>query len=591
MLVRSRGIIARPTLRWFSAEPKPKKVYPTDLEIAKNAQMRPIEEIADKLGLREALRPYGTKIGKIKMNEVKLTRDPSQRAKLVLVTAISPTKAGEGKTTCTIGIGDALNKLGVQTTLALREPSLGPCFGMKGGAAGGGYAQVVPMEDLNLHFTGDFHAVGLAHNLLAACIDNHIHQGNRLNIDHRRVTWKRVVDLNDRAMRNIICGLGGVSQGYARESGFEITAASEIMACLCLAKDLADLKHRFGRITIGVTKDKTPVTAADLNVQGAMAALMKNAIHPNIVQTLENNPVIVHGGPFANIAHGCNSVIATELAMNTSDVVITEAGFGADLGAQKFFDIKCRMSGLKPDLTVIVATCRALKLQGGADEKVVLKGPCRQDRALRRGVGNLARHVESVEKYGCPVVVCLNQFAGEDPEEYKIVRRELKEWGLDCPMVESSHWENGGDGAIEMAQCVKDELFSDPNRKNQFQTLYPDDMKLIEKVRKIAQDVYGADDIIADTKLRNKFKRLEKEYKAWNLPICMAKTQYSLSTDPSLMGRPRNFVVPLKDVEVRTGAGFALVLTGDIMTMPGLPVIPAAEAIDVDADGNITGLF
>merc|ERR1719499_915819 len=576
MFIRSTKRCWRAAVRRFS-EGEAKK-YPTDLEIA------------EKIGLEDCLSPYGGTMAKIDMHKVR-EKGLAERAKLVLVTAINPTKAGEGKTTCTIGIGDALNKLGHRTTLALREPSLGPCFGMKGGAAGGGHAQVVPMEDLNLHFTGDFHAVGLAHNLLAACVDNHIHQGNKLSIDHRRVTWKRVVDLNDRAMRNIICGLGGVSQGYARESGYEITAASEIMACLCLANDLADLKLRMGRITIGVDKDKKAITAADLNVHGAMAALLKNAIHPNLVQTLENNPVIVHGGPFANIAHGCNSVIATKLAMQTSDIVITEAGFGADLGAQKFFDIKCRAAGLQPDLCVIVATCRALKLQGGADEKLVMSGHVRQDRALRRGVGNLSRHVESVEKYGVNVVVCLNRFAGEDPEEYKIVRRELKEWGLDCPMVVSSHWEHGSEGAMELAQCVADELERTNGQKKEFKLLYPDDMKLFEKVRTIAKEIYGAEDIIADTKLRNKFKRFEKEYKAWNLPICMAQTQYSLSTDPSLMGRPRNFVVPLRDVEVRTGAGFALVLTGDIMTMPGLPVVPAAESIDVDGEGNITGLF
>lgn len=572
---------------FFCANSKP---FPSDLDIAKEAKMLPITEIAAKLGLETCLTPYGKYKAKVNLFEAKKL-DLNKKGKLVLVTAINPTKAGEGKTTCTIGIGDAMNKLGRKATLALREPSLGPCFGMKGGAAGGGYAQVVPMEDLNLHFTGDFHAVGLAHNLLAAAIDNHIHQGNSLGIDHRRITWKRVVDLNDRALRKIIVGLGGVGEGYARESGFEITAASEVMACLCMSSDLGDLKKRLGNITIGVTTQKQAVTAADLQVNGAMAALLKDAIHPNIVQTLERNPVIVHGGPFANIAHGCNSLIGTKLALSTSDIVITEAGFGADLGAQKFFDIKCRASGLKPDLAVIVATCRALKLQGGADQKSVLEKHLRMDRSLRRGVANLARHVESVEKYGVPVVVCLNRFSGDEEAEYRMIRRELKEWGLDCPVVVSAHHEKGSEGALEIAEVILEQLDNGPETNEAFRPLFPDDMPILDKVKKIVQEIYGADDIVADTKLRKKFKRIDKEYKGWNLSVCMAKTQYSLSTDPNLMGRPRNFVVPLKDVEVRTGAGFVLVLTGDIMTMPGLPAVPAAVNIDIDDEGNITGLF
>ncbi len=558
--------------------------WPSDIEIARAATPAPIATIAEKLGLEpDDIEPYGRDKAKITRSAVaRLATQRSQTGKLVLVTAINPTKAGEGKTTTTVGLGDGLNRIGTRTTICLREPSLGPCFGMKGGAAGGGKAQVIPMEDINLHFTGDFHAIGLAHNLLAAAIDNHIHQGNSLGIDPRRITWKRTIDLNERALRDIVIGLGGVGNAMPRETGFEITAASEVMAIFCLAETLDDLRTRLGAIVIGQTYDRRSVVASEIGVQGAMVALLRDAFSPNLVQTLENNPALVHGGPFGNIAHGCNSIIATRVALGLSDVVVTEAGFGADLGAEKFMNIKCRKAGFEPDAVVIVATVRALKLQGGASTKELSE---RDDKALAKGIAHLAKHVETIREFGVPLCVGLNVFVGDAEEELAIVDAAAEELGV--RVVRSTHWEHGGEGAEDLAREVKRLL---DEEEPQFRLLYEDDVPLLEKVRRIAQKVYGAEDIVADTKLRARFRRLEREGYG-RLPICMAKTQYSLSTDPDLKGRPRHHHVPLRDVEVRAGAGFVLVLTGDIMTMPGLPRVPAAEQIDIDADGEIIGLF
>lgn len=558
--------------------------WPSDIEIARAAQLQPIDEIAGKLGLGpEDVEPYGRDKAKIGRDAVaRIGGQAGKRGKLVLVTAINPTKAGEGKTTTTVGLGDGLNRIGTQTTICLREPSLGPCFGMKGGAAGGGRAQVVPMEDINLHFTGDFHAIGLAHNLLAAAVDNHIHQGNALGIDPRRITWKRTIDLNERALRDIVIGLGGVGNAMPRETGFEITAASEVMAIFCLAESLSDLRARLGEIVIGQTYDRRSVKAEEIGVQGAMVALLRDAFQPNLVQTLENNPALVHGGPFGNIAHGCNSIIATRVALGLSDVVVTEAGFGADLGAEKFFNIKCRKAGLEPDAVVIVATVRALKLQGGASSKELGE---RDDKALAKGLAHLAKHVETVREFGLPLCVGLNVFVTDAEEELAIVEAAGEELGV--KVVRSTHWADGGAGAEELAREVQ-RLLSE--EEPQFKLLYADELPLLDKVRRIAQKVYGAEDIVADTKLRARFRRLERDGYG-RLPICMAKTQYSLSTDPDLKGRPMHHHVPLRDVSVKAGAGFVLVLTGDIMTMPGLPKVPAAESIDVDADGEIVGLF
>ncbi len=555
---------------------------PSDIDVARAAHMLPIAEVAARLGITaDELRPYGHDKAKVDRRVFEDRKDGPD-GKLVLVTAINPTPAGEGKTTTTVGLGDALNRIGRRTAICLREPSLGPCFGMKGGAAGGGYAQVVPMEDINLHFTGDFHAIGMAHNLLAAAIDNHIHQGNALGIDPRRVTWKRTIDLNDRALRDIVIGLGGPTHSMPRETGFEITAASEVMAIFCLAESLADLRERLGKIIIGHTYDRKPVPAAELGVQGAMTALLRDALAPNLVQTLENNPAFVHGGPFANIAHGCNSVAATRLALKLADVVVTEAGFGADLGAEKFFDIKCRSAGLRPDAVVIVATIRALKLQGGAKQKE-LDHPA--PKTLERGIGNLARHVESVRGFGLPLVVAINKFTGDTDEEVATVERAASELGAKA--VRADHWAHGGAGAEDLAREVARLLDEETPA---FELLYPDDVPLLDKVRTICQRVYGAEDIVADTKLRARFRKLDAEGFG-HMPICMAKTQYSLSTDPDLKGRPKNFHVPLRDIEVRAGAGFLLVLTGSILTMPGLPRRPSAESIDVDEQGEIVGLF
>jgi formate--tetrahydrofolate ligase len=555
---------------------------PSDIEIARQAKLKPIEEIASGLDLSaDDLIPYGRNKAKVALSALERRR-AAPRGKLVLVTAVSPTPAGEGKTTTTVGLGDALARLGKRTVICLREPSLGPCFGVKGGAAGGGYAQVVPMEDINLHFTGDFHAVTAAHNLLAALLDNHLHQGNALGIDPRRVHWRRVLDVNDRALRDVVIGLGGTGNSLPRETGFDITAASEVMAVLTLATSLADLRERLGRMVVAETHDRRRVTAADLKAQGALAALLRDALAPNLVQTLEHVPAFVHGGPFGNIAHGCNSLVATELAQRLGEYTVTEAGFGSDLGAEKFFDIKCRAGGLQPDAAVLVATLRALKFQAGVPiEDVSRPNP----EALEKALPHLAKHVENVTAFGVPLVVALNAFSSDTPEEFEVLRRAAGGLGVD--VVRAEHWARGGAGAEALARSVVE--LCDAGRAR-FAPLYPDDMHLLAKIETIARRIYGAEGIVADTVLRGRIRKLEADGFG-RLPICMAKTQYSLSTDPKLKGRPRNFHVPLRDVELRAGAGFLLVLTGDVMTMPGLPKVPAAESIDVDAMGRIVGLF
>ncbi len=559
----------------------PKHPVPADIDIARAAEMLPIAQIAERLGIPEAhLEPYGKTKAKVSLDLYRKLKDQTP-GKLILVTAITPTPAGEGKTTTTIGLADALNRLGKRATVCVREPSLGPCFGIKGGAAGGGYAQVVPMEDINLHFTGDFHAIGVAHNLLSAILDNHISQGNALRIDPTRVIWKRVVDMNDRALREIIVGLGGTANGQPRESGFDITVASEVMAVLCLSESLVELKERLGRMIVAYTHDKQPVTAAQLKVHGAMAALLKEALKPNLVQTLEHTPAFVHGGPFANIAHGCNSLVATKLAMALSEFTITEAGFGADLGAEKFIDIKCRQAGLSPDAVVLVATVRALKMHGGV-AKEALKTPA--PAAVEKGLPNLLKHIENIKSWGLPVVVAINAFNSDTEDEMEVIQKACA--AVKVKAIRATHWAEGGQGALALAEEVL-HLTQGPGAQLQF--TYEDDQPLWEKVRTIAQRVYGANDIMGDLKVRNKFKALE-ESGYGHLPVCLAKTQYSFSTDPGLRGRPRHFDVPIRDVTVSAGAGFVVVLAGDIMTMPGLPKVPAAESIDIDADGNITGL-
>ncbi len=559
----------------------PKHPVPADIDIARAAEMLPIAQIAERLGIPEAhLEPYGKTKAKVSLDLYRKLKDQTP-GKLILVTAITPTPAGEGKTTTTIGLADALSRLGKRATVCVREPSLGPCFGIKGGAAGGGYAQVVPMEDINLHFTGDFHAIGVAHNLLSAILDNHISQGNALRIDPTRVIWKRVVDMNDRALREIIVGLGGTANGQPRESGFDITVASEVMAVLCLSESLVELKERLGRMIVAYTHDKQPVTAAQLKVHGAMAALLKEALKPNLVQTLEHTPAFVHGGPFANIAHGCNSLVATKLAMALSEFTITEAGFGADLGAEKFIDIKCRQAGLSPDAVVLVATVRALKMHGGV-AKDALKTPA--PAAVEKGLPNLLKHIENIKSWGLPLVVAINAFSSDTEEEMEVIQKACAT--VKVKAIRATHWAEGGQGALALAEEVL-HLTQGPGAQLQF--TYEDDQPLWEKVRTIAQRVYGANDIMGDLKVRNKFKALE-EAGYGHLPVCLAKTQYSFSTDPGLRGRPRHFDVPIRDVTVSAGAGFVVVLAGDIMTMPGLPKVPAAESIDIDADGNITGL-
>ena len=558
------------------------KTYLSDIDIARAAEKRPIAEVAAKLNIHtDDLEMYGKIKAKISPEFIKSVADRKD-GKLILVTAINPTPAGEGKTTTTIGLGDALNHIGKQASVCLREPSLGPCFGVKGGAAGGGYAQVVPMEDINLHFTGDFHAIGLAHNLLSAAIDNHLQQGNDLNLDPRRIEWKRVMDMNDRALRNVTIGLGGPAHGVPRETGFDITVASEVMAIFCLANTLAELKEKLGDAVVGYTYDQKPVTARDLKVHGAMTVLLKDAFSPNLVQTLEHTPAFVHGGPFANIAHGCNSVVATRLSMKLSEYTVTEAGFGADLGAEKFLDIKCRKAGITPSAVVIVATIRALKLHGGVPLKDVNNENLE---AVAKGVENLKKHIENIHQFGLPVVVAVNKFVTDTDEEVKTVQSKCDYLGVQ--VIEANHWAEGGKGAIELAEAVVDLV---ENHENDFHYLYEDDMPLWDKVKTIAQKIYGAENIQGDQKLRDRFTALEQAGYG-NLPICMAKTQYSFSTDPALKGRPTGFDIPLREVRLSAGAGFIVVLAGDVMTMPGLPKKPAAEFIDINEEGQIVGLF
>jgi formate--tetrahydrofolate ligase len=558
------------------------RTLPPDIEIARAATMLPIENVASKLGIGDNdLEHYGKHKAKVSLDAYRRMAD-RPAGKLVLVTAITPTPAGEGKTTTSIGLADGLNRIGKRATVCLREPSMGPCFGMKGGAAGGGYAQVVPMEDINLHFTGDLHAIGAAHNLLSAILDNHLHHSNDLRLDPRRITWNRVMDMNDRALRQIICGLGGVNNSITHEGSFDITVASEVMAIFCLSESLDELRQRLSRIIVGYTRKRQPITAADLKAHGAMTVLLKDALQPNLVQTLENNPAFVHGGPFANIAHGCNSVIATKLAMRLSEYTVTEAGFGADLGAEKFFNIKCRKAGIAPNAVVLVATVRAIKLHGGVDLKELHKPNIE---ALDRGVENLKKHIENIHRFGLPVVVAINHFSSDTAEEIDYIRDKCAY--LSVKIITADHWAAGGEGAEELARAVVDVV---ENTKSDFTLLYPNTCSLWEKVGIICREIYGATDVLADKALRQKFHDLQ-EAGFGELPICMAKTQYSLSTDPGLKGRPKKFDVPLREVRVSAGAGFVVVLTGDIMTMPGLPKIPAAESIDINERGEVVGLF
>ena len=554
----------------------------SDIEIAQAATLKPIQEIAEKLGIpTDALIPYGHDKAKINADFIR-KKSEDKDGKLILVTAVSPTPAGEGKTTTTVGLGDAMNLLGKNALMCLREPSLGPCFGMKGGAAGGGYAQVVPMTDINLHFTGDFHAIGAANNLLAALIDNHMHWENQLDIDPRRVTWRRVVDMNDRALRTITSGLGGYHNGVVREAGFDITVASEIMAIFCLAMDLQDLENRLGNIVLGYTRQNEPVTVRELGAEGAMTALLRDALQPNLVQTLENNPALMHGGPFANIAHGCNSVMATTTGLKLADYVVTEAGFGADLGAEKFFNIKCRKAGLSPDAVVLVATIKALKMQGG-----VAKTDLGEENvaALRDGCLNLERHMRNLAKFGVPVTVAINRFTADTDAEVETVREFCDQFGVKA--INCTHWADGGKGTTELAEHVVELCDSGTA---QFRTLYGDDMPLWEKAATIAREIYGAKDIIADKKVRDQFAKFEQEGYG-KYPICMAKTQYSFSTDPNLLGAPSGHHVQIREIRLAAGAEFIVVVTGAIMTMPGLPRVPAANAIGINEEGQIEGLF
>ena len=555
----------------------------SDIEIAQSATpQRIIPLAAEHLGIpEEALEPYGHFKAKVDLHYLnQLPERPG--SKLILVTGMSPTPAGEGKTTVSVGLADGLKHIGKKAMICLREPSLGPVFGMKGGAAGGGYAQVIPMEDINLHFTGDFNAIALANNLLAALVDNHIHQGNALGIDARRVTWKRVMDMNDRALRNIVTGLGGTSNGYPREAGFDIVVASEVMAIFCLSTSLADLRERLGKIVIGHTYDRKPVTASDLHAHGAMAVLLRDAIQPNLVQTLEHTPAFIHGGPFANIAHGCNSVIATKNALKMADYVVMEAGFGADLGAEKFIDIKCRKSGLRPDAVVLVVTLRALKFHGGVDLKELNQ---ENVQAVDRGFSNLERHIKNVRKhYGLPCVVAINHFTYDTEAEIAMLQQKLTPYGV--PAIVSRHWSEGGKGAADLARMVVEMT---DNNASDFRFLYEDNTPLWEKMKTIATKIYGASDIIADTDIRNQIKKLQESY--GHYPVCVAKTQYSFSTDPKLRGAPSDHVVKIREVRLAAGAEFIVMVCGDVMTMPGLPKVPSAENIDIDADGKVMGLF
>ena len=556
----------------------------TDIQIAREANMKPIQEILDGVGVpdnAEAYSPISRYIAKIKLEYLEKFKNKKD-GKLILVTAITPTPAGEGKTTTSVGLSDGLNKIGKKSIVCLREPSLGPSFGMKGGAAGGGYAQVVPMEQINLHFTGDFHAITSAHNLLSALIDNHIYWGNKLNIDVRRIVWKRAIDMNDRSLRSIVVDLGGIANGYPRQDGFDISVASEIMAIFCLSKDLKDLEKRIGNITIGYTRDKKPIYAKDLKAEGPMTVLLKDAIRPNITQTLENNPAIIHGGPFANIAHGCNSVIATKAALKLSDYVITEAGFGADLGAEKFIDIKCRKSGLKPDCVVIVATIRALKMHGGVKKDELKKENLD---ALKKGLTNLERHINNTRKFGVPVAVAVNHFATDSNKEVNFLIDFCKNFGVEISLC--THWSDGGNGTKDLASTV---VKICNKSKNTFRFLYEDKLPLFKKIEKIGQEIYHASEVVADTKVRNQLKDFEKKGYG-KLPICVAKTQYSFSTDPNLKGAPTGHVLPVREVRLSSGAEFIVVICGEIMTMPGLPERPAAEYIKVNKDGEVEGLF
>jgi formate--tetrahydrofolate ligase len=554
----------------------------SDIEIARASTMKPVVEVASKLGIPEdAVLNYGKFKGKISLDFINnLNSKPD--GKLILVTAMTPTPAGEGKTTTTVGLGDGLNAIGKKAIICLREPSLGPCFGMKGGAAGGGFAQVVPMEDINLHFTGDFHAIGAAHNLLSALIDNHIYWGNELGIDVRRITWKRVLDMNDRSLREIVSSLGGPGNGYPRETGFYITVASEVMAILCLANDLEDLERRLSNIVIGYTRDKKAITAKQLEAQGAMTVLLKDAMMPNLVQTLENNPALVHGGPFANIAHGCNTVLATKTALKLGDFVVTEAGFGADLGAEKFFNIKCRKSGLVPSAAVVVATVRALKMHGG-----VSKEDLNQENleALKNGLENLGRHLRNLGQFGVPAIVAVNQFTGDTEAEFNEIKKYCEKLGVNAILC--SHWSTGSKGSTDLAKEV---VALTDDKTTQFRTLYENSMTLWDKTSLIAKSMYGASEIIADKNIREQFKILQ-ESGYGEFPICMAKTQYSFSTDPNLKGAPSGHAVPIKEVRLAAGAEFIVVVAGEIMTMPGLPKVPSANSIMLDSKHNITGLF
>jgi len=553
----------------------------SDIEIAREATMKPIAEVGGKLDIpADQLLHYGPHKAKISYDFIKSLKGRPD-GKLILVTAITPTPAGEGKTTTTVGLGDGLNKIGKKATICIREPSLGPCFGMKGGAAGGGYAQVVPMEDINLHFTGDFHAIGIAHNLLAAMVDNHIYWGNALGIDTRRVALRRVVDMNDRALRSIVGSLGGVANGFAREDGFDITVASEIMAIFCLATDLKDLEERIGNIVVAYTRERKPVLAREIKASPAMAVLLKDALMPNLVQTLENNPAFIHGGPFANIAHGCNSVTATTTALKLADYVITEAGFGADLGAEKFFDIKCRKAGLKPAAAVLVATVRALKMHGGVGKADL---GAENVEAVKAGCSNLARHIENLKKFGIQPVVAINQFVNDTDAELAAVRQTAEGFGVKA--IVASHWADGGAGTEELARHVVELCESDSG----FKPIYGDDMPLFEKIETIAREIYRASEVTADAKVRNQLKDWEAAGYG-DLPVCMAKTQYSFSTDPNLKGAPNDHVLNIREVRLSAGAGFVVAIAGDIMTMPGLPRVPAAEAIHLDDSGLIQGLF
>ena len=556
--------------------------YKSDIEIAREAQKRPIQEIGSKLGIpSEHLLPYGHDKAKVSQEFINSVQE-NDSGKLILVTAINPTPAGEGKTTTTVGLGDGLNRIGKKAAICIREASLGPCFGMKGGAAGGGYAQVVPMEEMNLHFTGDFHAITSAHNLLSAMIDNHIYWGNSLEIDERRVVWRRVMDMNDRALRDIVTSLGGVSNGFPRQTGFDITVASEVMAILCLATDLEDLQKRLGDIIVAYRRDKSPIYCRDIKADGAMTVLLKDAMQPNLVQTLENNPAFVHGGPFANIAHGCNSVMATTTALKIADYVVTEAGFGADLGAEKFMNIKCRKAGLSPSVVVVVATIRAMKMNGGVaksdlgDENV---------EAVVKGCPNLGRHIENVKSFGVPVVVAINHFVTDTDAEVKAVQDYVSEMGAEAILCK--HWEKGSEGTVDLANRVSE--IADTDSGN-FAPLYNDEMSLFDKIETVAKRIYRADEVLADAKIRNQLKEWETAGYG-GLPVCMAKTQYSFTTDPNVRGAPTGHSLPIREVRLSAGAGFVVVICGEIMTMPGLPSKPASESIMLNETGQIEGLF